>query len=77
MTVPCSYPDHADHADLPEGWDEWRSSERCTHDTCIEIEGYKQSAPRAISREEREWIEGDRELMLDEFHGRDVAGNIR
>ncbi len=34
------------------------------------------SAPRSMSRVEREEIEADRELMLDEFHGRNIDGNL-
>jgi len=68
--VPCCYPSRADHDTLPEGWDEWRTSDRCTHAECMEIESYKQPYRSGYSRAEREELEADRELMRDEFHVR-------
>jgi len=64
----------------PDEYEEWRPNDgKCSHDSCIEVDGYRREfALRrpTMSREEREEIEADTELMRDEFHGRDLDGNI-
>ncbi len=66
-TYPCIYPDKTQFDVLPEGWDEWQSEERCTHDYCQEVDGYRRSAPKGPTYDES--IAADRELVMDEFHG--------
>lgn len=44
-TVPCLYPDPIDDDGyrktyLPDGFDEWKAGEFCTHDYCIEAASY-------------------------------------
>ncbi len=57
----------------PEGYDEWKMNDLCEHESCREIEQfrieYEATRPIRMSREEREEIESDTELMRDEFHG--------
>lgn len=59
----------------PEGFDEWKGTDTCSHPYCIEADRYRSEyeamKPYRISSEEREEIMADRELFMDEFHGRD------
>lgn len=79
--VPCALPEQDDPDDVPREWHEdvgWKVSETCTHDYCLEANGYLWMAG-AVRRErmtsdERAALEGDAELMLDEFHGRGLSG---
>lgn len=70
--VPCHYPMQEDDEPLPEAWDEWRpESGRCHHDYCVEAASFY-AAWRAEQplRESMALMEGDRELIRDEFHVR-------
>jgi hypothetical protein len=62
-------------AEPPEGFDEWNTGGDCSHDYCIDADQwrreYEATARYRVSREEREEIMADRELFMDEFHGRD------
>lgn len=42
MSTTCIYPEDMfeEGGSPPEGFDEWRTSEFCTHDYCIEAAGY-------------------------------------
>lgn len=74
-TVTCIYPEDQfedEGASPPEGFEEWRSSEECTHAYCIEADGafrlWQGQSQGRMTKDERESMESDRELMLDEFH---------
>jgi hypothetical protein len=71
MTVPCVNPVREEpDAELPEGWDEWRESETCTHDHCVEVDGWsRQYAAERPYRESLELARRDLDMpYADERH---------
>lgn len=80
-TVHCILPRHEDYPDRdlpPEHLgEEWAEGETCSHPYCLEVDGYRRSAPTTMTRDERQAIESDHELMADEFHGRGLDGDLR
>lgn len=73
--VTCIYPEDQfeEGGSPPEGFDEWRTSETCSHEYCIEaadiLRDYR--ATRApYTAEEIEAMNADRDLVLDETGGR-------
>jgi len=82
--VICYYPrreDYADNSGPPEEFEEWAPlSGFCNHLHCQQADYYRRlyaASPKPLTREEKEMIESDTELMHDEFHGRDLDGRIR
>lgn len=74
--VECLYPSRDDYPDRdfpPGDWDEWApEGGHCAHEHCIQGHHYAnlfRSSGTSLSRAERDEMNADRELMLDEFHG--------
>jgi len=74
VSVPCIYPDaindDGEPAFLPDGYEEFKSSEFCTHLHCAEAaDAYAiWRGSRGYTPDEQAALEGDRELMRDEYH---------
>lgn len=52
MKVPCYYPEQNDRPFPPEGFDEWKTSDLCEHEHCIE--GAQALASWPAERSQRE-----------------------
>lgn len=69
----CIYPSREDYEELPEGSEEWRTSDTCKHEHCVEVAGfaraYEAHRRTQLTDDERDEILSDRELILDEYHG--------
>ncbi|MEO6326085.1 MAG: hypothetical protein ABIQ65_15775 [Thermoanaerobaculia bacterium] len=79
MSVPCLYPSQDDYEYLPEEYEGWKTTDTCNHAHCVDGDYYARlyaHQPKPLTREDREEIEADIQLMRDEYHGRDLDGRV-
>ncbi len=75
--IDCMYPKREDYEsdEPPYEFEEWAPADgHCAHEFCIQAAYYSRTFRRAgqaaLTREERDELNADRELVMDETHGR-------